>query len=355
MMLLTALWKILILLKENSFYNLKGEDEAMEERYQQEAEFGDEALFTEDEPVEDEVVLDEVPEEEEGEEYEEGSEDSESETPEIQQRDKAQVRINRLTKERYKAENKAKKALLEADHWRQKYELSSQYSLRQYDVNASARLEKARAAHIAATESGDAEGQADANIEISAANLELQEIRKEKMRSEYEEKIKQQYPAQQQEEIDPEIIHDWVQENNDWINPQSKNYDSGLRQYIEAIGLQIENELRAKNQTHLIGTSEYIEVLDNHKSFFLNQRNQAAQTGQNTNQNRGLNMRQARGGAAPVRGAGQTQYRNNKSMDLTPAERAMVESISHTGVTEETFKKAKMADMKRREAERGGV
>jgi hypothetical protein len=29
----------------------------------------------------------------------------------------------------------------------------------------------------------------------------------------------------------------------------------------------------------------------------------------------------------------------------------MVESISHTGVTEETFRKAKMADLKRRRAE----
>jgi len=327
----------------------------MEERYQQEAEFGDDPILEEDDPVEDEIVLDEVPEEEEGDEYEEESEDSDGYNPELKQRDKAQVRINRLTKERYKAENKAKRALSDADYWRQKYELSSQLNLRQSDLNATARLEKARAAQILAIESGDAQAQADANIAIAAATSDLQEISKEHLRSEYEQRSRQQYPAQQREEIDTEIAHDWVQENNDWINPQSKNFDEELTRYIAAVDDQLGNELRAKNATHLIGTSEYIETLDNYKSAFLNQRNQAMHSGRNQNQNRGLNMRQARGGASPVRGAGQTQYRNNKSMDLTPAERAMVESISHTGVTEEIFKKAKMADMKRREAERGGA
>jgi len=327
----------------------------MEERYQGEAEFGEDPIVSGEELIDDEVVLDDVPEEEDGEEYEDDSQDSDEYNPEIKQRDKAQVRINRLTKERYKAENKAKKALSDADYWRQKYELSSQLNLRQSDLNASARLEKARNAQIAAIESGDAQAQADANIAIAAATSDLQEINKEHMRSEYENRARQNYPANPQEELDTEIAHEWIQENNDWINPQSKNYDAELTQYIAAVDHQLGNELRAKNATHLIGSSEYIDTLDNYKSAFINQRSQQSNTGQNTSQGRGLNMRQARGGASPVRGSGQTQYRNSRSSDLTPAERAMVESISHTGVTEEIFKKAKMADMKRRDAERGGA
>lgn len=323
----------------------------MEERYQQEAEFGDDPILSEDEEVEDDIVLDEVPEEEEGDEYEEESQDSDGENPEVKQRDKSQIRINRLIRERNKVEFKFKKLADENEYLRRKYELSSQLNLRQSDLNANARLEKARNAQIAAIESGDAQAQADAQIAISAATSDLQEISKEKMRSEYEERTRQQYPVQHQEELDTEIAHEWIQENNDWINPQSKNFDSELTQYIASIDNQLGNELRAKNATHLIGTSEYIDKLDEYKNYFLNQRSQQGNTSQNTNQRRELNMRQARGGASPVRGAGQTQYRNNKSIDLTPAERAMVESISHTGVTEEVFKKAKMDDLKRRRAE----
>lgn len=322
----------------------------MDERYQQEAEFGLDPNISEDEKVEDEIVFDEVPEEEEpNEEYEEEYQE-ENDHPEIKQRDKAQIRINRITKERYKAENRAKKAAADADYWRQKYELSSQLNLRQSDLNANARLEKARTALIAATESGDAQAQADANIAIAAATADLQEISRERMRSEYEDRARQQYTPPQ-EELDTEIAQDWIQENNDWINPQSKNFDEDLTRYIAAIDNQLGNELRATNRTHLIGTSEYIETLDNYKNAYLNQRSQQMHSGQSTNQRGGLNMRQARGGASPVRGSGQTQYRSNRSSDLTPAERAMVESISHTGVTEETFKKAKMADLKRRRAE----
>lgn len=320
----------------------------MDERYQQEAEFGDDPITEEDDGVVDEIVLDEVPADEESEEYEDEPEDSDDSNPDVK---KAYVRINRLTKERYKAELKSKRLLDENEYLRRKYELSSQLNLRQSDLNANARLEKARAAQVAAIESGDAQAQADANIAISAATLDLQEISREKMRSEYEERTRQNYPSQYQEEPDTEIANEWIQENNDWINPQSKNYDSELTQYIASIDNQLGNELRAKNATHLIGSSEYIETLDNYKSAFINQRSQQSNTRQNTNQRRELSMRKAQGGASPIRASGQTQYRSNKSMDLTPAERAMVESISHTGVTEETFKKAKLEDLKRRRAE----
>lgn len=327
----------------------------MDERYQEEAEFGEDPTLPEDERVEDEIVLDDEPEEEVEGEPEEESLESDEYNQEIKQYDKAQVRINRLTKERYKAETKAKKASSDADYWRQKYEISSELNLRQWDSNANARLEKARSAQIAAIESGDAQAQADANIAIASATSDLQEINREQVRSEYENRARQNYSSHTEEELDTEIANEWIQENNDWINPQSKNYDAELTQYIAAVDNQLGNELRAKNATYLIGSSEYIETLDNYKSAFINQRSQQPNRGQNTNQRRELNMRQARSGASPVRGSSQAQYRNNRSMDLTPAERAMVESISHTGVTEEIFKKAKMADMKRREAERGGA
>ena len=102
----------------------------MEERYQGEAEFGEDPIVSGEELIDDEVVLDDVPEEEDGEEYEDDSQDSDEYNPEIKQRDKAQVRINRLTKERYKAENKAKKALSDADYWRHRHHHHIQPSAR---------------------------------------------------------------------------------------------------------------------------------------------------------------------------------------------------------------------------------
>ena len=47
-------------------------------------------------------------------------------------------------------------------------------------------------------------------------------------------------------------------------------------------------------------------------------------------------MKQARHSVSPVRTSGQTQYR--RSVDLTPAERAMVEANSHIGLTEESLR-----------------
>lgn len=326
----------------------------MDERYQQEAGFGEDTLISEDDPIDDEVVLDEVPEEGDSDEEYDDNENSEEgdDSNEIKHLDKAQIRINRITKERYKAEAKAKKLAAEADHWRQKYKISSDFNLKQMELNANARLDKARSAQLSAIESGDAQAQVDANFAMTAATTDLQDINKEKMRSEYEERIKE-HQSPPQEDIDTEIAHEWIHENIEWINPQSKTYDPELTEYIARVDYELGNRLRSNNETHLIGSSEYIEKLEEYKNYFLSQRTQSSNNSQNTNQMRDFKMRQARGGASPVRNSSQTQHRGNKSMDLTPAEKAMIESISHTGVTEEIFKKAKIEDMKRRKIERG--
>jgi len=329
----------------------------MESRHESEAEFGeDQTELEQNEPEneEDEVVLDEQPEEDgEPEVAEDGEPESEDDKSKAKPRDNVQTRINHLTKERYKAEHRATKAMSEADYWRQKYELSSELNLRQSDLNANSRLEKARAAQIAAIEAGDAQAQADANIAIAAATADLQEIQRERVRVEYDQKIKQHQPPPEPEGPDPEILKDWAADNNDWLNQESKGYDQELAQYIYNADNELGNMLRQNNKAHMIGTIEYFDLLDKHRDAFLNHRNQQAR--QNTNQRRDLNMKQSRGGAAPVRGASQSQYRNHKGYELSAVEKAMVESTAQAGVTEEIFKKAKADYMKREAAERGAM
>lgn len=331
----------------------------MENRYEEEAGFGQNRDDLEQDDVEDEIVPDEIPEEDPDDEPEntdnpddENPDNDGEERPETKKRDKAQVRINRLIKEKYKVASKAEKAMADADYWRQKYELSSQLNLRQSDLNAGARLEKARADQIAAIESGDAQAQADANIAIATATSDLQEISREKLRSEYDQRAKQFQEPYQPEPMDTEILNEWAQENNDWSNPESEKFNEPLVNYIREVDNWLGNQLRASGRTNLIGTTEYFDELDRHKEAFLKKSSQ----GTNTNQRRDLNMKKARGGASPVRGSSQTQYRNSSSYQLSPAEKAMVDSVSHAGVNEEIYKKAKLKYLKEQQlAERGAI
>ncbi len=329
----------------------------MDERYEDQHSFGQDNSEPEKDSIEDEVVEDELLEEEptdesEGDdEQQDESSDDQEEKPEIKQRDKAQVRINRLIKEKYKVASKAEKAAADADYWRQKYELSSQLNLRQSDLNASARLEKARVDYKTAVESGDADAQTDAINAIAAAQLDVQEVSKEKLRSEYDQKIKQYQSPPEPEAPDMEIINEWKQENSDWMSQESEKFDEDLTKNILQFDYQLGTQLRQEGRAHLIGTSEYIDKLDEFKEAYLRQKSRQG----SNNQSKDLNMKKARGGAAPVRGSSQAQYRNSASYQLTPAEKAMVDSVSHAGVSEEIFKKAKLKYLKEEAAARGAM
>jgi hypothetical protein len=326
----------------------------MDERYQQEAGFGEEQEELENDELEDEIVSDEIYEEDQ--EQEDSPEEEEDNVSETKQRDKAQVRISRLTKERYRAENKAKKYASELELMRQKNQMLSKLAIEQTNLNANARLEKAMAAQKAAYESGDAQAQADATFAISAATSDLQEINKEKDRFDYEDRVKQyQQPQQQYEQPDEEILKEWIEENNDWINPKSRKYDQELHTYIVNVDNALGNELKAKGGAHHVGSLEYFDLLENYKNAFLNQRSQAYNARQNTNQRRELNMKPARGGGSPVRNSSQSQHRSSRPTMLSESERAMLETVRHLGVTEEIFIKSIQDDIKkRREPERRG-
>lgn len=327
----------------------------MDEIYQQEAGFGEDREDLENDELEDEIVSDEVSEEdpEDNGEYEESEE--EDIVSEKKERDRSQLRINRLTKERYNAENKAKKYAAELESMRQKNEMLSKLALEQSSLNANARLEKAKSAQKAAFESGDTDAQADASVAISLATSDLQEISREKLRIEHDDRVRQYQAPQQYEQPDIEIAQEWAQENNDWINPQSKKYDQELSEYIRDIDERLGNDLRSKGMTHLIGSLEYMDKIDEYKDYFLNQRSQYVSAKQNTNQRRELSMRPVRGGVSPVRNSSQSQNRNIRQLEITPAEKALLEQARQFGVTDEIYLKYKRDDINgRRREERGG-
>jgi len=322
----------------------------MKDRREESADFGRDDVEIEDE-IEDEIVPDELPEEEEPLEEDEledseddDSDDDDSSKPEPKKRDKAQTRINQIQREKYRAIHQAEKATSEAERWRQKYELMKQMTTRFYDVDVNSRIERAQSAHKLATESGDAEAQTAAIAELTAAQVELQNLNQVKYQDEYERSTRPQQIQQPVEAPDNEIVGEWLQDNHEWINPQSKRYDKELAAFVVDIDRQLSEGLAKIGMQGKIGNSDYFHELDKHKEEFLANR-------RSPNQNRELNMRQSRGGASPVRNSGQSQNRSQRQeYKLSADERELARA---SGVDEDKFIKEKIKFM-REESLNGG-
>jgi hypothetical protein len=322
----------------------------MESRYEDQAEFGADDEIKDDD-IQDEVVSDDIIDEddvidESSTDDENPDNEDEQQKPEPKKRDKAQTRINQLQRERYRALNEAEKAKAERDYWQQRYELSSQTAIRQYDANVNSRLEKAKLAQKEAYESGDAQAQAEAVAEIAAATAELQDLNNWKYQDEIERKTRP-YKNETQENPNNELLNEFLQENHEWMNPESDKYDEELAEHIVNVDNQLANYLRQSGYAHRIGSLEYFQELDKHREAFLARRNK------NPNQRRELNMRESRGGASPVsRGTSQSQQRNIRHEHrLTPEEREMAQIV---GVDEDRYLKEKIKFMKEESLNRRG-
>lgn len=245
-------------------------------------------------------------------------------------RDKNQTRINILQRERYRALNELEKKAAEVEFWKQKAELSSQASMRQLDSNVNYRLDKAKASQIAAIESGDTQAQVDAMAEVAAATAELHEVNNWKYQDDYEKRARQYQQPEPEHQPDPEILNAWYQDNSDWINPSSKRYDRELVEYVGQADTWLANQLRAAGRHREIGGSDYLQEIENMKEQFIQHRNQ------NTNQRRELNMRQPRGGAAPVRNSGQGSARRSSPGErLSSDQQALARTLGNQKVYEQ--------------------
>lgn len=306
------------------------------EDYEDKAAFGSDEVETEEEELEDgdpaegESESDpESPEHGEPEPSEEEDEDEKLKGFTKPKRDKNQTRINILQRERYRALNELEKKAAEVEFWKQKAELSSQASMRQLDSNVNYRLEKAKAAQLAAIDSGDSQAQVDAQVEVSAAAAELHEVNNWKYQNDYERRAAQYREPESEESPDPEILGAWWQDNVDWADQRSKKYDRDLVNYVGQADNWLANQLRAAGRHREIGGSDYLQEIDNMKEAFLRNRYQ------NTNQNRELNMRQPRGGASPVRNSGQSGRRASPGERLSSDQSALAKTLGNQKIYEQ--------------------
>lgn len=262
-------------------------------------------------------------------------------------RDKAQTRINQIQRDRYQALAESERLRQENERLRQENKvieeqksLSTQAAMRHYDDNVNTRLERARQMQIAAIESGDAQAQADANIEIASATNAMQELKNWKYKEEYERKFSEQraqddaYQQQQQAYNAPAynpndiLLEDWV-EKNEWYNPASENHDAELSAALSQYANQLDHQLASTGYGHQIKSPEYFQHIDNAVRQFVSQRNS-----QNSNQGRSLNMKTPQGGGYSARNGRSAQAQAQRSGPLTDEQRDMARRM---GVTDKAY------------------
>ena len=260
-------------------------------------------------------------------------------------RDKAQTRINQIQRDRYQALAALEQAKAENERLRQENRLieeqkslSTQAAMRHYDDNVNTRLERARQMQIAAIESGDAQAQADANIEIASATNAMQELKNWKYKEEYERKFTEQQAQdnayQQQAYSAPTynpndiLLEDWV-EKNEWYNPASENHDPELSAALSQYANQLDYQLANTGYAHQIKSPEYFQNIDNAVRQFVSHRNN-----QYSNQGRSLNMRTPQGGAYSARNGRSAQAQSQRSIPLTDEQRDMARRM---GVTDKAY------------------
>lgn len=330
------------------------EDSGEEEGYESDGEPESEEPDSQDEPGgEDEPY--------EGDPESDGEENRQQEKPQNEapkKRDKAQVRINQIRREKYRALHELEQARAEIARLSKQNEVVAQAGVRQYESNVAARLEKARAAQISAIESGDAEAQANANLELAAAANQYHELNNWKSQYEQTKSIQpqeeQNYYAPPPPEHNADILQDWM-DDNDWFNPQSERFDQDLSTYINYCANHLDQGLIQSGHQDKIRNSDYFAWIDKLKDDYINQRKYAQREQSSPTQRRELNMRVERGrGPAPAR-TGQAVYGNQQrranNMDLSTAEK---EIAALCKVSPEAYRRQKLYDQRENAHKRGG-
>lgn len=285
-------------------------------------------------------------------------EEQESEKPAKRGRPSGQNRIQQIQREKYRALDELNKLKQENENLRRiaseldiKAEKSDAASLAHYERSALLKRDQALAKKEYARENGDIKAELAADIEISEAVNELQQTRAWKYQKDMElqqRKAEEEYYRQNQyypdsyqnNSVDEQYVRGWL-EDNQWCMPNSRYYDANLTENVRNYSTQLENQLYREGRQDLINSPEYYQELSRYANSLK------------TN-NGDLNMRQARGGGMPVRtSSGRPQHKQQRNnLELSPEEKSFVKSLSVAGVDEETYKKYKLADIKK-QAEKG--
>jgi|SRR5882724_1835516 len=234
-------------------------------------------------------------------------------------------RLSQAQREKWHALDELKAIREENDRLRAMTDVSTRTALNHYDQSVQQRLMAAKEQKIRALESGDIMAQADADVALSMATSEFQQLNNMKAQQEV-----YQQPHYQQQQYTPPTREREVQEwasQNDWFHPSSDNYDDEMANEVHAYCNVFDNNLYRAGQADKIMSREYFDLLNEHIKAVK----------QNKYQSRGrdLQMKSGRGTVAPRSGySGQSSGGSPRQPTLTADEADMARRL---GVKDEDY------------------
>lgn len=250
-------------------------------------------------------------------------------------------RLSEVQREKYRLIEESERLRVENDRLRTMADASTQTALQHYDQAVTQRMEAAKNQKIKAFESGDINAQMEADVALSMATAELQQLNhlKSQQQTYQQPQYQPQQPYQQsyeyQQQQNHNVVKEWA-ENNTWFHPASDNYDEDLSNAVHAYCTQFDNNLYRAGQAHQIMSPEYLSLVDGY----------VQEARQYISQNKGrrdLQMKPSRGTVAPVRGgySGQSQQGSTQKVKLTAEESDMARRL---GVDDKTYLQHRMKD-----------
>ena len=244
-------------------------------------------------------------------------------------------RLSQVQREKYQALDELRTMREENERLRSLNDASTQTALNHYDQAVQQRFQAAKDQKIKALESGDILAQTDADIALSMATAEYQNLNNMKAQQE----VYQQPHHQQQQQSKPPTyeheVYDWATQN-DWFVPASENYDERMANEVHAYCNAFDNNLRRAGQSHMINSRDYLDLVDQHIAAIRN-------NGNPSSRGRDLQMKSGRGTVAPVRGS----QGSHASSGRTQAPKLSIDESDmdrRLGVTEEAYLKQRQDD-----------
>lgn len=300
--------------------------------------------------------------EEEGE-----GEDSSKERERTSNQEIDRATLNRIRRDNFRYLHQIQELQRQLDQQRQEAarlnylnDVSVNTAAAHYEAAAEANLQRARDMKAAAIDSGDTQAIADTDISLTKAVYEYEQAKKLKLehdintqneqemhRARMEAERQSQYHQQQQVTV-PDynypIAEDWTS-RNDWFIKGSKNYDQQRHLAANRICDELDRWCYQTGNSHLIGSNEYFDELDNRLNHYTHQQStslnhsQQHPSRQNNMANRNV-VAPARSRGVPSSPTGRVPH---SKQPLTAAEKNMIQRL---GVTEEVYRAHKIKSMK---------
>lgn len=236
-------------------------------------------------------------------------------------------RIAQLTAEKYALAEEAARHRAEVDRLRAENEQLNSAAMVNYENVVLSKIETAKQKLRDARNLGDVDAEADAQLELSSAAAEKNNIEAWKSRNANRQPAQQ--PAQPQGQAQGgglsqdqlRAINGWVQENS-WFDPKSPDFDPEMQKDVGAYARKVEQWLHSQGRANEIGTSAYFKVINDYVS-----KNWSGEEGGPPE------MSAPSGGAAPVsrqqpaRAATGGSVSGSSKITLSAAERDMAHRI----------------------------